>query len=267
MKTRFRRAKTMKSKVTTTTFIIKFVLLHSAAVMLVGRQLNRCGPVAAAAAASSSSPVQGHKPLRDLIASDRDHRARLLHLAWSVNKIIDEYLGSRSVVMFADEVHRSELGQRLLVDMSHPRLLVSSADLRLANGLIVYLRHWDDLQSADYDMVLSRLPSSDHSRHMVLWGGVRDLSDANDRIDLHRIQVTFEAFWQYQLIDVAVLVPVSTGSIRVYTFNPYTGSRCNKAGPPIMINIWSSWINAFLKPNKVFGLENKLKNLHKYILQ
>lgn len=259
----------VKSKVTATTFIIiKFVLLHSTTVMLVGRQLNCCGPVAAAAAESSSSSVdKGRNLLRDLITSDGDHRARLLHLAWSVNKIIDEYLGTRSVVMFADEVHRSELGQRLLADMSHPRLLVSPADLRLANGLIVYLRHWDGLQSVDYDMVLGRLPSSDHSRHMVLWGGVRSLGDANDRIDLHQIQVTFEAFWQYQLIDVAVLVPMSTGSIRVYTFNPYTGSRCNKAGPPIMINIWSSWINTFLKPNKVFGLDNKLKDLHKYILQ
>lgn len=250
----------VKSKVTAVTFIVKFVLI------LVGRQLNRCGPVAAAAASSSSSS-EGRKLLRDLIASDGEHRARLLHLARSVNKIIDEYLGTRSVVMFTDDVHRSELGQRLLADMSHPRLLVSPADLRLANGLIVYLQHRNGLQSIDYDMVLSRLPSSDHSRHMVLWGGVRSFGDVNDRIDLHRIQVTFEAFWQYQLVDVAVLVPMFTGSIRVYTFNPYTGSRCNKAGPPIMINIWSSWLNAFLKPNKVFGLDNKLKNLHKYILQ
>eukprot|EP00102_Acyrthosiphon_pisum_P018259 XP_008189946.2 PREDICTED: glutamate receptor ionotropic, delta-2-like [Acyrthosiphon pisum] len=73
----------------------------------------------------------------------------------------------------------------------------------------------------------------------------------------------FEAFWHHQLIDVAILVPMSTGSIRVYVFNPYTASRCNGAGPPIMVNVWSGWTDAFVKPDKVFGMENKLKDLHK----
>lgn len=159
--------------------------------------------------------------------------------------------------MFADEVHRSELGQRLLANLAHPRLLVSSADLRLANGLIVYLDGGS--VTGGYEALLSRLPSSDHSRHMVLWTGVH----GGDRVDLHRIQIMFEAFWQYQLIDVAVLVPMATGSVRVYTFNPYTGSRCNTAGPPIMTNVWSGWTNAFLKPDRVFGMDNKLKDLHK----
>ncbi|CAH1723549.1 unnamed protein product [Aphis gossypii] len=73
----------------------------------------------------------------------------------------------------------------------------------------------------------------------------------------------FEAFWHHQLVDVAVLVPVYTGSIRVYSFNPYTGSRCNGAGPPIMVNVWSSSTDAFVRPDRVFGLDNKLKDLHK----
>lgn len=213
-------------------------------------------------AANAGPRPAGLKLQRDLIP-DGGHRARLLHLTRSVNSIIDEYLGNRPVVMFTDEVRHSELGQRLLADMTHPRLLVSAADLRLANGLLVYLGHRDGRPN-DYEAVLGRLPSSDHSRHMVLWGGVRDGRTANDdRIDLHRIQVMFETFWQYQLIDVAVLVPTSTGSIRVYAFNPYTGSRCNKAGPPIMINIWSGWTNAFVKPNRVFGLDDKLRDLHR----
>lgn len=211
--------------------------------------------------------LRGQRLFRNLLL-DKGHRARLLHLTRSVNKIVDEYLGTRSVVMFTDEVRHSELGQQLLADMAHPRLLVSPSDLRLANGLMVYLQQRDSGggggRSTNYDSVLSRLPSSDHSRHMVLWGGVRG-GNAIDRVDLYRIQVMFETFWQYQLIDVAVLVPMSTGSIRVYTFNPYAGSRCNMAGPPIMINVWSGWINAFIRSDKVFGLENKLKDLHKYV--
>lgn len=196
------------------------------------------------------------------LLGDEDHRAWLQQrLARSVNMIIDEYLGTRSVVMFADEVRRSDLGQRLLANMAHPRLLVSSADLRLANGLIVYL---EGGLADDHDVVLGRLPSSDHSRHLVLWAAAGAGSGVGDRVDLHRIQVMFETFWQYQLIDVAALVPMSTGSIRVYTFNPYTGSRCNKAGPPVMTNIWSGWMNAFVKPDRVFGMDNKLKDLHKY---
>lgn len=204
---------------------------------------------------AAAARAVGRKLLRD----DEDQRARLLRarVARSVNMIIDEYLGTRSVVMFADEVRRNELGQLLLADMAHPRLLVSQADLRLANGLILYL---EGGLTDGYDAVLGRLPSSDHSRHMVLW------TVDGDRVDLHRIQVMFEAFWQYQLVDVAALVPMSTGSIRVYTFNPYTGSRCNKAGPPVMTNVWSGWTNAFHRPDRVFGMDNKLKDLHKYII-
>lgn len=214
--------------------------------------------------AASAGPGPAGRQLQRRLMPDRGRRARLLHLARSVNSIIDEYLDNRPVIMFTDEVRHSELGQRLLADMAHPRLLVSAADLRPAyDGLLVYLGHRDGRPN-DYEAVLGRLPSSDHSRHMVLWGGVRDGRTANDdRIDLHQIQVMFEAFWQYQLIDVAVLVPTSTGSIRVYAFNPYTGSRCNKAGPPIMINIWSGWTNAFVKPNRVFGLDDKLRDLHR----
>lgn len=216
------------------------------------------------AAADLQDVVGIRKLLRDLVPEQGPDDSRMTRLARSVNKIIDEYVGTRPVVFFADEVRRSELGQRLLAGMAHPRLLVSPADLRLANGLIVYLERWNG-QSTDYDAVLGRLPSSDHSRHMVLWGG-SDAGGSGDRVDLHRIQVTFEAFWQYQLIDVAVFVPLFTGSIRVYAFNPYTGSRCNKAGPPIMINVWSSSTNAFLNPAKVFGLDDKLKDLHKYVV-
>lgn len=186
-------------------------------------------------------------------------------LARSVNAIIDEYLGTRSVVMFADEVRRNELGQRMLAEMAHPRLLVSATvGLRSAsNGLIVYLQDGGSA-GGGYDAVLARLPSSDHSRHAVL---LTDGPSANggDRVDLHRIQVVFEAFWQYQLVDVAVLVPIkATGSVRAYTFNPYSGSRCNAAGPPILTNIWNGRTSAFLKPGRVFGLDDKLKDLHKY---
>jgi len=222
-------------------------------------ELLLCSAVAATLLRYAAAAA-GHKLFRDRLASDGEHRARLLRLTRSVDRIVNEYAGTRPVVMFAHEVRRSELGQRLLADMDQPRLLVSPADLRLANGLIVYLQRRDDGRPADYGAVLSRLPSSDHSRHMVLWDG----GQTDGRVDLHRIQMTFETFWQYQLIDVAVLVPMSTGSIRVYAFNPYTGSRCNKAGPPIMINVWSGWTNAFLRPHKVFGLDNRLKDLHKY---
>lgn len=209
-----------------------------------------------------SSTTLGRQ-VQQLLGRDNDYRARVLRLTRSVNRIVDEYLGTRSVVMFADEVRGSELGERLLSGMAHPRVLVSRDDLRPATGLMVYLHRGRD---DGYDAVLSRLPSSDHSRHMVLWGGVHG-GTANDRVDLHRIQVTFETFWQYQLVDVAVLVPMSTGSIRVYSFNPYTASRCNKAGPPIMINVWSGWTNAFVRPDRIFGMDNKLKDLHKYIRQ
>lgn len=224
-------------------------LLHQAAVVAAGRLTMR-------------------RRLRDLTLDDEAQRAQLTRLARSVNKMIDEYLGTRSVVMFADEVRHSELGQRLLVDMGHPRLLVQLAaatDARLANGLVLYLQRGQaqenqDGRLTDYDAVLGRLPSSDHSRHMVLW----DVAPRpGDRVDLHSIQMLFEMFWHHQLVDVAVLVPMSTGSIRVYAFNPYTGSRCNGAGPPIMVNVWSGWTDAFIKPDKVFGMENKLKDLHK----
>ncbi|XP_026823054.1 uncharacterized protein LOC113561055 [Rhopalosiphum maidis] len=223
--------------------------------------------MAAVALLQAAGGLSMRRRLRDLALDDEAHRTRLARLAGSVNKIIDEYLGTRSVVMFADEVSRSDLGQRLLVDMGHPRLLVQSSaatDARLANGLVVYLqrgqaRHRDG-RSTDYDTVLGRLPSSDHSRHMVLWDGARG---PGDRVDLHRIQMLFEAFWHHQLVDVAVLVPMYTGSIRVYAFNPYTGSRCNGAGPPIMVNVWSSSADAFIRADRVFGMDNKLKDLHK----
>jgi len=223
----------------------------------------------AAAVASAGGLTMRHR-LRDLTLDDEAHRTRLDRLARSVNKIINEYLGTRSVIMFADEVRRSELGQRLLVDMGQPRLLVqltTATDTRLANGFVVYLQRGkaqqhQDGQTTDYDVVLDRLPPSDHSRHMVLWDVV---PRPGDRLELHRIQMLFEAFWLHQLVDVAVLVPVSTGSIRVYVFNPYSGSRCNGAGPPIMINVWSGSMDKFVKPDKVFGMENKLKDLHKYL--
>jgi len=223
-----------------------------------------------ATAEAAAGGLTMRRRLQDLTLDDEAHRARLDRLARSVNKIIDEYLGTRSVIMFADEVRRSELGQRLLVDMIQPRLLVQSVkatEARLANGFVVYLQRGQaqqhrDGQTTDYDAILDRLPPSDHSRHMVLWDVV---PRPGDRLELHRIQMLFEAFWLHQLVDVAVLVPVSTGSIRVYVFNPYTGSRCNGAGPPIMVNVWSGSADKFVKPDKVFGMENKLKDLHKYI--
>lgn len=245
----------MKSATVVAVCTIAAVLLYSGSTRP-GYQ-NVCG-----AASAAESGLSGRKLQKDHML-DGDHQARLLHLTRSVNSIIDEYVDNRPVIMFAEEVRQSELGQRLLADMIHPRLLVSAGDLRPANGLLVYLKQRNG-RSTDYETVLGRLPSSDHSRHMVLWGGVRDGRAGNDdHVDLHQVQVMFETFWQYQLIDVAVLVPTSTGSIRVYAFNPYTASRCNKAGPPIMINIWSGWINAFVKPDRVFGLDDKLKDLHR----
>lgn len=218
----------------------------------------------AAAVVAAADGAVGRPLLRDY-EGRRAANALQARLVRSVNGIIDEYLGTRSVVMFADEMRRSELGQRLLAEMAHPRLLVSAtAGLRSAsNGLVVYLQ-----AGGGYDAVLARLPSSDHSRHVVLWADGPSASGGGgggDRVDLHRIQVVFEAFWQYQLVDVAVLVPMmATGSVRAYTFNPYSGSRCNAVGPPILTNVWSGRKNAFLKPGRVFGLDDKLKDLHKY---
>lgn len=214
--------------------------------------------------ADGAASALGPKLLRDL-NRDRDRDARLGRLARSVNGIVDRYLGTRAVVMFADEVARSELGRRLLADMGHPRLLVSRVDPRLANGLIVYLQRPDgggDRPHEYYDALLARLPASDHSRHMVLWDD--DGAAGPRRVDLYRVQNVFEAFWHHQLVDVAALVPVSTGSVRVYTYNPYAGTRCDEAGPPVMVNVWSGWTGAFLRPDPVFGLDGKLNNLHKY---
>lgn len=211
-------------------------------------------------AAQGRPSALGSKLLRDL-HRDRDRDARLGRLARAVNAIVDRYLGTRAVVMFADEVARSELGRRLLADAGHPRLLVSRADPRLANGLIVYLQRHDG-GVRHYDALLARLPASDHSRHMVLWDD--GAAAGPGRVDLHRVQTVFEAFWHHQLIDVAALVPVSTGSVRVYAYNPYAGSRCDEAGPPVMVNVWSGWTGAFVRPDPVFGLDGKLNNLHRY---
>lgn len=213
-------------------------------------------PALAVLLCCASAALRSQTLLRNL-GQDTMEKWRAHYLAWSVNQIVDAYVGTRTVVMFADEVRDSDAGQRLLAGMVHARLLVPAANPRLANGLIVYLQ--EDGRATDYDAVLGRLPASDHSRHMVLWPVSRD------RVDLHRVQVTFETFWQYQLVDVAVLVPMSTGSIRVYAFNPYAGSRCDRAGPPIMVNVWSVGSNAFIKPDRVFGMDDKLKDLHKYV--
>ncbi|XP_050522306.1 uncharacterized protein LOC126894967 [Daktulosphaira vitifoliae] len=179
------------------------------------------------------------------------------YFAQSVGKIIDIYIGSRTVIMFADEVRRSELGQLLLATTSHPRTILPYGNVSLAAGLLVY---FIDDRHTDYDPILKTLPLSDHSRHMLLWNVER-------RVDLHRIQGIFEIFWRFQLIDVVVMVPLLTGNVRVYTFSPYSESRCNRVGSPIMINVWNSWLNDFMRKRKIFGQDNQINNLHRCALK
>ncbi|XP_065208097.1 uncharacterized protein LOC135836938 [Planococcus citri] len=69
-------------------------------------------------------------------------------------------------------------------------------------------------------------------------------------------------FWEFKLMNIAILKKNPNTSFDIYTYDPYTESNCNRPGPLDLLDTWNSTHRYFRLNSDLFPLTKKLKNLH-----
>lgn len=69
-------------------------------------------------------------------------------------------------------------------------------------------------------------------------------------------------FWEFKLLNVAIVRKNQNESFDIYTYDPYTESNCERPGQLNLLDVWNvTWKN-FHYNNDLFPLTKKLKNLN-----
>ncbi len=166
-----------------------------------------------------------------------------------VYNISRTYAGGRSLVFVSDQI-RTDLSEILVKELDQELKVISSVGNISQNIGFFLFFHYD--REITFMEILDKIPPNSEMRFVVVF-------DYQERIDLRQIQKTLEEFWMYQIIDVISLVPYKISkNLRVYTYYPFSASRCGETGPPILINVWNSQNKAFLNRNHLFSRTKKV---------
>lgn len=168
-----------------------------------------------------------------------------------VFNVTGSHAAGRNLIFVSDQI-RTDLSKWLLRRADRSSKIISSAlDIARNVGFFLFVH---DVAETSYVEMLARMPPNDVMRFVVVF-------DFQDKIVLRRIQTVLDEFWLHRIIDVIVLVPFRVSkNVRVYTYQPYSPTRCAETGPPMLINVWNSANKAFLNREDLFSRTKKVSS-------
>lgn len=191
------------------------------------------------------------KTLVDSVLSDHsENRRQEMNLIKNcVFNISETYSAGRDMIFMAEQLN-TDLSEFLVRDSNQGLKIITSSSNVIRNiGFFVFFQ---DSKEISYIEILEKIPPNNVMRFVVVF-------DYQEKIDLRQIQNTLEEFWLFQIIDVIALVPYRISkNIRVYTYYPFSPTRCGETGPPILINVWNSANRAFLNEHNLFSRIKKV---------
>lgn len=163
--------------------------------------------------------------------------------------ISETYSAGRNMIFMAEHMN-TELSEFLVRDLNRGLKIITSANNVSKN--IGFFLFFQDNKEMSYVEILDKIPPNNVMRFVVIF-------DYQEKIDLRQIQKVLEEFWVYQMIDVIAMVPYKISrNIRIYTYYPFSPTRCGETGPPILINVWNSMNKVFLNKNNLFSRVKKV---------
>lgn len=165
-----------------------------------------------------------------------------------VQNISQTYSAGRNFIFITEQIN-SDLSEYLVKNLSHGLKIITSINNVSQNmGLFIFFQD----KERSHAEILEKIPANNVMRFVVIF-------DYQERIDLRQIQNVMEEFWAFQMIDVIALIPYKISrNIRVYTYYPFSPTRCGETGPPILINVWNSLNKAFLNKHNLFSRVKKV---------
>ncbi|XP_039294131.1 uncharacterized protein LOC111061495 [Nilaparvata lugens] len=155
-----------------------------------------------------------------------------------------------NVFLLADEVDRVEIANDILEVLEEPRTILNPDNFTSTEGLFLFFGK----KGYSYVDVLHKMKINYRSQFLIVW----TQPDAR----LVEVQQTFDDFWAFEIVKVASLVEMKYGSIYLYTYHPYTATRCSDTGPPIFLDSWDTKTKSFVKKADIFA-SKKVSNLQK----
>ncbi|XP_065225502.1 uncharacterized protein LOC135849157 isoform X2 [Planococcus citri] len=203
----------------------------------------------------NSFPKSLCKTLADTVPSEySENRRQEMNLIKNcVYNISETYSAGRNMIFMAEQLN-SDLSEFLVRDLNKGlKIITTSSNVSRNMGFFFFFQ---DNRETSYVEILDKIPPNNVMRFVVIF-------DYQEKIDLRQIQNTLEEFWLYQIIDVIALVPYKISkNIRIYTYYPFSPTRCGETGPPILINVWNSANRAFLNGHDLFSRIKKVFNLY-----
>lgn len=164
--------------------------------------------------------------------------------------ITDKYTGRRTFIFLTDEVENSPFAETLLQHLDGRREVVSRQNLTQQEGFFIFIVH----RNRYYSKILESLTSVDNSRFLLIW--------LQPESNLLQVRSVFEEFWKFEFLDVIALVEMKYGGLSIYTYFPFTNTRCSDSGPPVLIDTWSQKNQMFTRQKNLFDRFEKVYNLH-----
>lgn len=139
-----------------------------------------------------------------------------------VIEIVNEYVERRTVVLYTEEEHESELWVHTIRNIKKPFMVVSQKrKLRDTDMLVIVLFPHTD---TNYTSLLQRL------RKDTLYVIV-----GTEKFNWHHMTTLLSQFHNTKMIHDVLLIP-SEEKIDVYTSFPYSANHCSETGPPVKID-------------------------------
>lgn len=175
-----------------------------------------------------------------------------------INYLWNSYSAGRSLIFMSDQIN-SDLSDYLIREMNQGLKIITSIN-NVSENIGFFLFFVQENKDSNFAEILEKIPPNNVMRFVVVL-------DFQEKIDLRHIQKILEEFWTYQIIDVITIVPFRISkNIRIYTYHPFSATRCGETGPPILINVWNSQNKAFLNQLNLFSRNKKVISYKKFYI-
>lgn len=168
-----------------------------------------------------------------------------LHIFDCIEHIVNRFVFRVPVVFFNNEVSMIGWTNALIKSINKPRLVIRKNNtLDILRGFYILF----PISHTSYRKMFNA-KNYDKSKFLLVW-------DDQSNVTMSMVQKVFEEFWYYQHINVIALIKNN-----IYTFIPYTDSKCNAVGNPIVIDTWDMTRKQFTLNFDLFSTDIKVRDL------
>uniref|UniRef100_A0A1B6ECL1 Uncharacterized protein n=1 Tax=Clastoptera arizonana TaxID=38151 RepID=A0A1B6ECL1_9HEMI len=164
--------------------------------------------------------------------------------------ITDKYSGRRTFIFLSEEIENNQFAETLILNLSGVKEIVSPQNLTNQEGFFIFIAR----KNRYYSKILESITSVDNSRFLLIW--------LQPESNLLQVRSVFEEFWKFEFLDVIALVEMKYGGLSIYTYFPFTNTRCSDSGPPVLIDTWSHRNSMFTRQKKLYDRYEKIYNLY-----